>query len=425
MIVVLIGSGGRENALAYKIAQSSKLTELFIIPGNPGTEKYGTNVTLKDDNHIVEFCLQKKADLVVIGPEQPLVDGLADKLRAENIPVFGPNKDAAQIEGDKSFSKELMNKYNIPTAKHASFSKNTIDAAINYINNSSYPVVIKASGLAAGKGVVICNNKIEAQNCIIDMLNNNAFGIAGDKIVIEEFLEGEEASVFAITDGENFVVLPSAQDHKRIYDNDEGKNTGGMGAYSPAPVVTDEILSKVIETIIIPTIKAMKKEDRKFNGCLYCGLMINNGIPKVIEFNCRFGDPETQVVLPLLDGDFLELLYSCALNKIDINAVRYSGGSALCVVLASGGYPAEYKSGFEIFGVDNIEDNNVIVFHSGTKKENEKVLTSGGRVLGITAVINNNSLADCKAKCYNALSNIKFDNMFYRKDIGDKGIKYY
>ncbi|MFH0733760.1 MAG: phosphoribosylamine--glycine ligase [bacterium] len=425
MKVVLIGAGGRENALAYKIAQSIKLSELFICPGNPGTEKYGKNITLKNDDQIVEFCLQNKIDLVVIGPEQPLVDGLADKLRDVNIAVFGPDKKAAIIEGDKSFSKELMLKYNIPTSKYASFNKETLDNALAYIQKSDFPLVIKASGLAAGKGVIICNNFAEAENCAKDMLTNNAFGKAGENIVIEEFLEGEEASIFAITDGTDFLVLPSAQDHKRVFDNDKGKNTGGMGAYSPAPLITKELEKKIIETIIKPTINAMNNEGRTFVGCLYCGLMINNGIAKVIEFNCRFGDPETQVVLPLLDGDFLELLYSSAIKKINKDAVNFSGGSALCVVLASGGYPDDYKSGYEIFGINEIEDKDVIVFHSGTKSVNNKILTSGGRVLGVTAKTNQNNLAECKNKCYNAVSKIKFNNMHYRKDIGDKGIKYY
>lgn len=424
MNVVLVGSGGRENAIAYKISESVLLQNLFILPGNPGTAKYGKNINITNYDEIVEFCLNNKIDLVIVGPEIPLVDGLANKLREKGIRVFGPDKEAAIIEGDKSFSKELMKKYKIPTADYEIFSKENYEQAIKYIEQSSYPLVIKASGLAAGKGVIICNNIDEAKKSLNEIFNDSIFGKSGDVVVIEEFMEGEEASIFALTDGDNYVVLPSAQDHKRIYDNDKGKNTGGMGAYSPAPIVTTELQKIVEETIIKPTIAAMKAENRKFVGCLYCGLMINNGIPKVVEFNCRFGDPETQVVLPLIEGDLLKLLYNCADGSIDFTEIKQSKKSALSVVLASGGYPDKYETGFEITGIEEIVDTDVILFHSGTKIQDDKLVTAGGRVLAITALGNENNLVECKNKCYNTIEKIKFTYMHYRTDIGDKGIRY-
>ncbi len=423
MKVLLVGSGGREHALAYQISQSPLLENLIITPGNPGTEKLGLNLIFKTNDDIVEYSVKNGINLVVIGPEVPLVEGLGDKLLHHNIPVFGPNANAAMIEGDKSFSKWLMEKYKIPTARYMSFNKNEFNLAIEYLKKQTYPVVIKASGLAAGKGVSICNNFDEAKQTIVDNFNNQIFGSASEKVVIEEFMSGEEASVFAITDGENFICLPAAQDHKRVGDNDTGKNTGGMGAYAPAPIVTKSILKKVEEKIIKPALHGMAAEGRKFVGCLYCGLMIENEEPKVVEFNCRFGDPETQAVLPLLEGDLLKLLYSAATGKLETNAVEYNGGSAVCIVAASKGYPDKFEKGYEINGLDELSDENIIVYHSGTKKQDEKVLTNGGRVLGVTAVIKENNLRLCKQKAYEAISKISFENIYYRKDIADKGIK--
>ncbi len=423
--VLLIGSGGREHALAYKISQSKSLKKLFIIPGNPGTKLLGENVILNQDDHsaILKFCAQNKIDLVVIGPEKPLVDGLSDILRQNKVNVFGPNKNAAAIEGYKTFAKSLMEKYNISTAKYSEFSSEQISSAEEYLKNSNYPVVIKADGLAAGKGVIICNNFDEALYTLNDMFVKKIFGEAGEKIIIEEFLVGEEASIFAITDGDKFICLPSSQDHKRIGDNDTGKNTGGMGAYSPAPVITNELLDGIENEIISPTLKAMKKENRKFNGCLYCGLMITDEGPKVVEFNCRFGDPETQAVLPLLEGDFLELLYSAAVGNLKMDLVKYSGGASVCVVTASKGYPDKYEKGFEITGLDEIGNKEIIVFHAGTKEENGKIITNGGRVLGITAIIKDNDLRIAKQKSYAALDKINYNGIYYRKDISDKAFK--
>lgn len=423
MNVLLIGSGGREHALAYKIFESSKLTKLYCAPGNPGIEEFAELVDLStsDFNNIVVFVKEKGIDLVVVGPEQPLVDGLADHLRANGVNVFGPNKEAAMIEGDKSFSKELMKKYSIPTADFEVFTKNEKDNALSYLDKISYPTVIKASGLAAGKGVAICNSKEDAVKTVDEYFEDDIFCESGHTIVIEEFLEGEETSVFVVTDGMDYVVLPPAQDHKRALDGDQGKNTGGMGAYSPAPLITDSILSQVAKEIIVPTLNALKKEKKKYNGCLYCGLMITKEGLKVIEYNCRFGDPETQCVLPLLDGDFLELLYSAAIGHIDKSAVKYNGGSSVCVVAASKGYPDTYEKGFEISGLD-LNQENVIIYHAGTKKIDDKVVSNGGRVLGVTSVIKENNLKLAKQTAYDALSKINFEGITYRTDISNKAL---
>ena len=423
MNVLLIGSGGREHALAYKISQSPLLSCLYILPGNPGTEKLGENIFIDQNNFdgIYSFCNDKKIDLVVIGPEQPLVSGLTDYLNDKNIKVFGPSKLAAEIEAYKSFAKSLMKKYNIPTAGYAEFSSNEYEAAKKYLSRQNYPCVIKANGLAAGKGVLICNNSEEAVKGLNEIFIDKVFGKSGDKIVVEEFMPGEEASIFAITDGIDFICLPSAQDHKRIGDNDTGKNTGGMGAYSPAPVVTENLLKEIEKEIIAPTILGMKKEGREFIGCLYCGLMINNNKAKVVEFNCRFGDPETQAVLPVLDGDFLRLLYSAASGKLDKTSVMYNGGASVCVVAASKGYPETYEKGFEISGLQN-SGEGVTIYHAGTKKIKDKIVTNGGRVLGVTSFIGYNNLKDAKALAYKTLEKISFEGIYFRKDISDKAI---
>lgn len=396
---------------------------MFISPGNPGTAQVGVNVEIETGNeHVLNFCKENKIDLVVIGPEQPLVGGLADVLRAGGFKVFGPDKKAAQIEGHKSFAKYLMTKYEIPTATFNEFNSLEKKGALTYTENCSYPFVIKADGLAAGKGVIICNNFVEAEKTINDFFVHKIFGEAGEKIIIEEFLEGEEASILAITDGDNYVLLPSSQDHKRIGDNDTGNNTGGMGAYSPAPVVTDLILNEVEDKIIKPVLSGMKNEGSKFSGCLYVGLMITTSGPKVVEFNCRFGDPETQAVIPLIKGDFLKLLYSTAIGKIDKTAVEYSGGTAICVVAASEGYPGNYKKGFEIDGLQNFNAVQIIIFHAGTLEKEGKIITAGGRVLGVTAFVEENDIQKARSLAYGALQQIKFKGMYYRSDIGMKAL---
>jgi phosphoribosylamine--glycine ligase len=423
MNVLLVGSGGREHALAYKIHQSKSLDALYILPGNPGMKNLGINIdmNLKDINSIIKFCFDKKIELVVIGPEQPLVDGMADFLRENGINVFGPGKKAADIEAKKSFAKSLMVKYHIPTSGYVEFKSSEQKEALQYIKTQKYPLVIKADGLAAGKGVLICNSVSDAENAIKEIFVDKVFGASGDKLIIEEFMEGEEASIFAITDGKDFICLPSAQDHKRIGDNDTGKNTGGMGAYSPASLITKEILAVVEEKIIAPTIKGMENDGRKFIGCLYCGLMITSEGPKVVEFNCRFGDPETQAVLPILEGDFLQLLYSASAGALDKNAVKYSNGSAVCVVAASKGYPDAFNKGFEIYGLNEVE-NDIVVFQAGTKEADGKVVTNGGRVLGVTAITKEMDLKLAKQKAYAALEKIHYNGIYFRKDIADRAI---
>jgi phosphoribosylamine--glycine ligase len=314
-----------------------------------------------------------------------------------------------------------MVKYNIPTSGYVEFKSTEQKEALEYIKTQKYPSVIKADGLAAGKGVLICNSVSDAENAIKEIFVDKVFGASGDKLIIEEFMCGEEASVFAITDGKEFICLPSAQDHKRIGDNDTGKNTGGMGAYSPAPVVTKEILAEVEEKIIAPTIKGMENDGRKFIGCLYCGLMITSEGPKVVEFNCRFGDPETQAVLPILEGDFLQLLYSASAGALDKNAVKYSNGSAVCVVAASKGYPDAFNKGFEIYGLNEVE-NDIVVFQAGTKEADGKVVTNGGRVLGVTAITKEMDLKLAKQKAYAALEKIHYNGIYFRKDIADRAI---
>ncbi|MFH1194074.1 MAG: phosphoribosylamine--glycine ligase [bacterium] len=424
MNVALIGSGGREHAIAWKLKQSPQLTELFILPGNPGTAELGKNIRIEvnDSTKILEFCKENKIDLIIIGPEQPLVNGLTDLLENSGFKVFGPTSRAARIEGDKSYAKNLMMRNLIPTADFNVFKKDQITDALKYLEVCKYPTVIKATGLAAGKGVIICNNFDEAQIAIENCFTKNKFGKSGETIVIEEFLEGEEASVFAITDGTDFVVLPVSQDHKRAYDNDMGPNTGGMGAYAPAKVVDSDLISEIEKTIIEPTLSALKNDSSVFVGCLYCGLMLTAKGPKVIEFNCRFGDPETQVVLPLLEGDFLELLSSAANKRIAKKSVTYNNGSAVCVITTSAGYPGSYQNGYEITGLEKITDNHIIKFHAGTKLQKEKIVTNGGRVLGITSFIKSNDISECIKIVYSEIPKIHYTGITYRKDIGRRAV---
>jgi len=424
MNVALIGSAGREHALAFKIKESQNLNKLFILPGNPGTHLIGENVNISpsDQNGIVEFCKQNNIDLVVIGPEQPLVDGLANKLRESSVNVFGPNKEAALIESSKYFAKQVMKEAKVPTGKYITFTSKMLKPAKEYIRNKKYPCVIKTDGLAAGKGVFICNDPNEAENALNLIFNDKVFGESGEKVLVEEFLTGEEVSIFAICDGKEFVCLPASQDHKRIGDNDTGKNTGGMGAYAPAPIVTPQLLEQIKNEILYPVISTLNKRNAGFIGCLYAGLIITDEGPKVIEFNCRFGDPETQVVLPVLKGDFLHLLYTAAMGNIDKNDVEYNGGSSVCVVAASKGYPDSYEKGFEITGLDNISDN-ILVYHAGTKESDGKIVTNGGRVLGVTSVLPDFNLSLAKHIAYEALEKIHYNNIYYRKDISDKAFK--
>lgn len=423
--VLIIGSGGREHALALKLSQSSSIEKLFCLPGNPGTKQVCRNIELNESSfdEILKLCIDEKIGLVIIGPEQPLVEGLADFLRNKNINVFGPSKYAAQIESSKSFAKQIMKEAGVPTAFYKEYFRKDIQTALDYLKNSDYPIVIKADGLAAGKGVIICEDFEQAKKTIESIFIENIFGQSGEKIVVEEFLSGEETSVFAITDGKDFITLPAAQDHKRIGDNDTGKNTGGMGAYAPTPLIDEKLISEIENKIISPVINKLNEIGNPFIGCLYAGLIITNDGPKVIEFNCRFGDPETQVVLPLLDGDFVELLYSAAIGNLNKNAVSYNGGSSVCVVAASAGYPDSFKKGFEIRGLD-IDDSEIIIYHAGTTEKDGKIFTNGGRVLGVTSVIKENDVIKARQKAYQTLGKIYFDGIYFRNDIANRVIKY-
>ncbi len=424
MKVLVIGSGGREHTIAWKIAQSSLLTALYIAPGNPGTATLGENVPLAvgQIDELLAFARQKEIDLTIVGPEQPLVDGIVDAFTAAGLHIFGPTAAAAEIEGSKAFAKAFMDRQGIPTAFHRTFSVSEYEEARAYISKEGGPIVLKASGLAAGKGVLICHTTEEALDGLDALMKDGQFGDAGASVVVEEFMEGEEASIFALTDGENYVLLSSAQDHKRIGDGDTGPNTGGMGAYAPAPVMTEALMKEVEETIVQPTLKGMKDEGRPFQGILYTGLMITDEGPKVVEYNCRLGDPETQVVLPLLQGDLLKLIADLVKGKGHNLQAIASSGSAACVVMASEGYPGSYPKGRVISGLEQAADvEDVVVFHAGTRAtRDEGVETSGGRVLGVTA--RGENLQEALDKSYAAVSRISFEGKQYRTDIGQKGL---
>lgn len=425
MNILLIGSGGREHALAFGFHQSPSLGTLFVFPGNPGMKNIATlvdSISLNDSATIVSFCKQHEIDLVVVGPEAPLVKGLADDLRKHDIAVFGPSAKAARIESSKGFSKDLMKKHGIPTAGYERFTKEHAHEAHAYVNDRPLPIVVKADGLAAGKGVIIAETHHEAHEAI-DEIFAGLFADAGSSIVIEDFLKGEEASVFAITDGNDVVLLAPAQDHKRAKDGDLGKNTGGMGAYAPAPIVTDAVMQRVHDDIVIPMLKAMREEGYPFVGCLFVGLMIDAGNPSVVEFNCRFGDPETQAVLSVFRGDLAKLLHSAAIGELDHTAMQSrSKGYACNVVMASGGYPDDYETGHVILGLDKAnQEPYVHVFHAGTKSlPDGTVVTAGGRVLGICGL--GEELADAIQHAYSGLEHIHYHHRYFRTDIGKKGL---
>ena len=424
MRILLIGGGGREHALAWKLVQSPNVEKLYAAPGNPGMALLQKceciNLNVDDLEGVADYAEEKSIDLTVVGPEAPLVAGLADVFKRRGLPVFGPSKAAAQLEGSKAFSKELMAKYNIPTA----FFKicEDIEAAKAYVEEKGAPIVVKADGLAAGKGVVVAMTKQEALDAIDDMMGDHKFGAAGARVVLEEYMEGEEASLLAFTDGKTVVPMIAAQDHKRVFDGDEGPNTGGMGTYAPAPVMTDILRLKATELVLKPVVAAMAKEGTPYQGCLYAGLMIKGDSVKVVEFNCRFGDPETQVVLPLLDGDLAEIMLACATGTLDQVEVAWHDKAAVCVVMASGGYPESYEKGKEITGLAAAEeDKDVVVFHAGTKEADGKIVTSGGRVLGVTAV--DASIKAARDRAYAAVEKIAFEKNFYRKDIAWRALK--
>ncbi len=426
MKVLVLGSGGREHAIAWKLRQSPSVTELFCAPGNAGIEQHATLVPIKatEQAELLSFVQKEKIDLTVVGPEQPLVEGIVDLFEQHGLNIFGPRKAAAMLEGSKVFSKNFMQKHGIPTARFHSFSVSERSAADQFFNELSFPVVIKADGLAAGKGVVMCETQEQSKRALDGMMIEKMFGAAGERVVVEEFLTGEEVSVFVVTDGADFVTLASAQDHKRVFDDDRGKNTGGMGAYAPAPVLDDTLMQRIVSDIIQPTLAGMHEEGTPYRGCLYCGLMITPEGPRVLEYNCRFGDPEAQAVIPLIDGDLAELLMSVARGKLNSSAASIRNGTAVCVVMASGGYPDEYETGKKITGLDAIQRlDDVVVFHAGTKKLGAEIVTSGGRVLGVTALGFGQDLETTIEKAYQTAGNISFEGAHYRRDIGQKALK--
>jgi phosphoribosylamine--glycine ligase len=425
MNILLIGSGGREHALALALKRSGDDIQIYANPGNPGIFTYAeyADFDIKDFDAIAKYCKKSKIDLVVIGPEQFLSDGLADVLRAQKIDVFGPSQEASRLESSKVFSKEFMITNNIPTAKYKSFNQKEKKEAIKYLNTCSMPIVIKADGLAAGKGVIVADT-LEVAEATINSMFDGKFGKAGSSIIIEEFMVGEEASILAITDGTDYITLAPSQDHKRIFENDKGPNTGGMGVYAPAPVVDNIVLEKVQKEIIEPTLEACKKMGHPFIGCLYVGLMINNNEPKVVEFNVRFGDPETEAVLPLVEGNFAGLLKSAAKGKMKKDLIELNTEHSTCtVILASEGYPGEFEKGFEIDGIIAAEKKGAFVYHSGTAMVDDKLVTNGGRVLAVTCV--GEDLQTAIKHVYQRVEKINFKNKYYRKDIGKKGLKYY
>jgi phosphoribosylamine--glycine ligase len=420
MKVLVIGSGGREHAMAWKLSQSIKVSAIFIAPGNGGTylnPKF-KNIDLTDINLLSDFAIKEKIDLTVVGPELPLSKGIVDLFRFKNLTIFGPTQKAAQLESSKDFAKDFMYRHNIPTAKYRTFKMP--DEAHQYIAEHGAPIVIKADGLASGKGVIVAMTVEEAHEAIDFMLVDNKFGDAGAKVVIEEFLEGEEASFMVVCDGKTILPLATSQDHKRLLDHDMGPNTGGMGAYSPAPIVTNEIYSKVMEEIISPTIYGMAKDGIPFTGFLYAGLMITKkGDVKTLEFNCRMGDPETQPILMRLKSDLFEMLYKAALGHLDSLEIEWDTRTALAVVLASAGYPESPRLNDEIHIEDRIIPDSYI-FHAGTVYKDNKLLTSGGRVLAVTAL--GNSVKEAQFKAYEAINTVKFNGVQYRKDIGYRAL---
>ena len=415
--ILVIGSGGREHALFWKLSESPQTERIYAIPGNPGIGEM-TDIAVTDNAAILQFAKEKDIGLVVVGPEVPLMNGLVDDLEAAGIPAFGPRANAAEIEGSKSFAKDLMKKYGIPTARYEVFAE--AEAARAYIRSEGTPIVVKADGLAAGKGVVVAMTEQEALDAVDAIMEHNSFGDAGARVVIEEFMEGEEASLLAFTDGTVIRPMISAQDHKRVFDGDKGPNTGGMGTYAPAPVMTPELTERAVEEILKPTISAMEKEGRAYRGCLYLGLMITADGPKVVEFNARFGDPETQVVLPLLDGDLVQIMHACAGGTLADVPIRWKDGAAVCVVLAAGGYPASYEKGNEIYGIGNAEKLGALVFHAGTAKKNGKIVTNGGRVLGVVGM--GKDIASAVQSAYDAVDQISFKGEYHRKDIAHRAL---
>ena len=418
MKIMVVGGGGREHAIIKKIKENKDVEKIYALPGNGGMAKDAelVNIGATDIEKAVEFAVENKIDYAVVAPDDPLVLGMVDALEEKGIPCFGPRKNAAIIEGSKVFSKDLMKKYNIPTAQYEVFTD--ADEALKYVESCPIPTVVKADGLALGKGVIIAMTREEAKNAVVSIMKDKQFGKSGDSIVIEEFLTGPEVSVLSFTDGKTVVPMISSMDHKRAGDNDTGLDTGGMGIVAPNPYYTKAIADECMEKIFLPTIDAMNKEGRTFKGCLYFGLMLTEKGPKVIEYNCRFGDPETQVVLPLLESDLLTVMRAVTDENLADCEVKFSDKSACCVIMASEGYPVKYEKGYEITIPEEVEDN---VYVAGAKLENGKLLTNGGRVLGVTKIAD--TLEQAIALSYNAVEKVCFGNAYYRHDIGQKALK--
>lgn len=424
MKVLIIGNGGREHALAWKAKQSPLVTRVFVAPGNAGTAHEGSieNVAISatDIPALLAFAKEQRIGLTIVGPEAPLVKGVVNAFRAEGLAIFGPTAAAAQLEGSKAFAKDFLARHAIPTAKYQNFTE--VEPALAYLREKGAPIVIKADGLAAGKGVIVAMTLSEAEEAVRDMLSGNAFGDAGARVVIEEFLEGEEASFIVMVDGEHVLPMATSQDHKRVGDGDTGLNTGGMGAYSPAPVVTDEVHRKVMERVIMPTVRGMAAEGNVYTGFLYAGLMIDGqGNPKVIEFNCRFGDPETQPIMLRMRSDLVELCLAACAGKLDQVEAIYDTRVAIGVVLAAGGYPGDYQQGKPISGLPVEEASGEKVFHAGSRMEGDTVVTAGGRVLCATAL--GHTVAEAQQRAYQLAGRIKWDGVFYRNDIGWRAIE--
>ncbi|PPA29269.1 phosphoribosylamine--glycine ligase [Aeromonas jandaei] len=424
MKVLIIGNGGREHALAWKAKQSPLVTRVFVAPGNAGTAHEGSieNVAIAatDIPALLAFAKEQRIGLTIVGPEAPLVKGVVDAFRAEGLAIFGPTAASAQLEGSKAFAKDFLARHAIPTAEYQNFTE--VEPALAYLREKGAPIVIKADGLAAGKGVIVAMTLTEAEEAVRDMLSGNAFGDAGARVVIEEFLEGEEASFIVMVDGEHVLPMATSQDHKRVGDGDTGLNTGGMGAYSPAPVVTDEVHRKVMEQVIMPTVRGMAAEGNVYTGFLYAGLMIDGqGNPKVIEFNCRFGDPETQPIMLRMRSDLVELCLAACAGKLDQVEANYDPRVAIGVVLAAGGYPGDYQQGKAISGLPVEEASGEKVFHAGTRLDGDTVVTAGGRVLCATAL--GHTVAEAQQRAYQLAARIQWDGVFYRYDIGWRAIE--
>ena len=422
MKVLVIGGGGREHALVWKIAQSPKVKNIYCTPGNAGIAEQAECVSIRADDipQLVSFAQQNKIDLTLVGPELPLTLGIVDEFEKRGLRICGPHKSAAVIEGSKIFAKDLMKKYNIPTAPYATFS--STDEAKSYLKEKGVPLVIKADGLAAGKGVIPAQTLEKAEEAIDIILTKKVFGSAGKRIIIEDFLTGEEASFIAFTDGNSIIPMPSSQDHKPIYDNDEGPNTGGMGAYSPAPVITEELQQRIMEEVMVPAVRGMASEGNKYKGILYAGLMIDQEKINVLEFNARFGDPETQPILMRMKTDLIPILEAIVDERLDQVSIQWDERPTVCVVMASEGYPGSYQKGMEIQGLDNVKGmQDVVAFHAGTALKDGHVITNGGRVLGVTAL--GNSIEETIKLAYQATSQIHWDGAYHRTDIGKKALR--